>query len=1130
MRLPPFILLIASFVTGLPMLNPVRGEDNPSARPAILLVGSGLEPAAPYRVLLRKLGYGTDVCGIRNLKEELLRKYHLVILTDMDYGLKAEEYDPAFTLFDQYLGEGGSLLLYAHAWWNCGRPGCEGMNRTFKKWGGEVLFEQVTDPTTEFFAPTGFHVAYYYRTSNIAPDPLTAGVQTIFYPSAGRGHFPGTYPFKLDAAWKVLVRSSKESKTRQWNDQKDALDDKAGEAPPESPLVAVRTCQAGKIAVVGLTSVEVVYGIDNWAWGNVALKEGDGKTRSDFGKLMENLYAWLVKSATPDAQIGGYVEPPLPEKKMPQPPRAIQWQEVGLNGEKTDWGEGNAGFGGIIGIHSNLSTGKDAPEAYIAKAREMGLNFILFTEDFASMTPEKWNQLKAACEKEVTTNFIAMPGIEYRDAIDRRYFVGPSFSFPKPGYLSADGKRIIDMSAWFDFFNAGMHGPFLVKQSPVGYWTFALYNHWPVYTYERGKLFEDAFAEYLAMNKIDDEPQPAVMDLIYSVEELQKAAAHPRTYIRQGTLSAVKTMLMKDMYFTGRLQYVSRGPRILWWDVSQEFEAGKDRDNLTGWWHIKGGQRYRMLFWTQSDQPLKEVLVYDGPDVIRRYRPNGTEFKLALDMLAERQRALCVVVTDQANRQAVTGSIRITDGFFWRFMCSDRGNSIVDSMQFDDQGKLAIWGPSAYYQRKGTTFGFSVGQSGDHCKFWIPCIDGGFYPAVFQPTPTVIAEGLTEPDDQTLNKVMVHPMTSRDVCIQEDWIVAKYPKGKYTDVWHGHERTTPLELFENRVRYIDFIKRYGDPGMALIEYELKAKKDVTFPKDRPLSIMLMDQTNYFQEQKGMSNYVFQNPSGTMAAGAYVKAPDQAVHFDEKLKRGAVYFQYPNMTGAPGFFALDDGMRFLLDQGPDRVHYMVGFFMPGETVKKGTVLKARLVVFRGRCGTENRGTKEMEDFRAGFGFGAKTGYQVNVKKGKIREQVVALDLEAEKGGFSAVISQANLPLRLPIRIWGLNDQWSAGIYDRKEKRWNPFGIIAGEGVGYASLDTSQAETDVFIGNLVQCDNPKLVLTFLENGNGKKKVVAHNPTDREIAATVQATEGFDPIAGFKESVKVPPGDSVEVKIAD
>ena len=295
-------------------------------------------------------------------------------------------------------------------------------------------------------------------------------------------------------------------------------------------------------------------------------------------------------------------------------------------------------------------------------------------------------------------------------------------------------------------------------------------------------------------------------------------------------------------------------------------------------------------------------------------------------------------MTDQANRTAISGSIRITDPIFWRFMCGDRGNSICDSWQFDDQGKPLLWGAPAPYQRKGTTFNVYVGNSGDNQALWIPCVDGGFFPAAFNATPTVIAKGLTEPDNQSLNKVMVHPMTSRDVCIQEDRIVAKYPKGKYVDVWHGHELTTPLELFENRVRYVAFLKRFGDPGVLLLEYELKAKRDVVFPKDQPLSIKLFEQTNKFGGPNGMDQYVFTNPSLAQIKGTFLERTGQVHSFGPEASRGAVYFQYPKKEGASGIFTLDDGLRLILDQSGSQVHCVVGLSLPGETVKKGIDLE------------------------------------------------------------------------------------------------------------------------------------------------------------------------------------------------
>ena len=697
MKKTTIIVLATILFADLLMLGWAMGKEAVSARPAVLLVTYApppyrYDPSIHYQDLLRRLRYSVDTCG--HPRSEAGADPQIQPCGSYGHGLRmrTEDFGPLLAPLEGYLREGGGVLLYAHSWYNTGRDGWHGFNNCLRKWGGEVLFEQVVDPATKYFAPTGYDQAHYYRASNIAPDPLTAGVRTIFYPSTGRYMYPGTYPLKLDANWKVLVRASKAAKTHTWNDQQNCLNAEFGEAPPECPLVAVRTYGNGKIACVGMSAVELAYGIDNWAWGNVALKEGDGRTKSDFGKLMENLYTWLVRPSSSDVRVGGYVETRSSAKRLQRTPPTIQWKEVGLNGEKSAWGKGNGGFGGIIGIHSTLSTGKDAPEAYIAKAREMGLDFLLFTEDLASMTPDKWKQLKAICEKRSDKRFLAMPGIEYRDKIDRRYFVGPNFNWPKPGYLSSDGKRIVDPGAWFYFFDMGLHCPFCVKRSPVGYWTFGLYDTWPIYTYQRGKQIEGAFAEYLVMNKIEDEPRPAVMDLIFSVADLQRAGVHPRTYVREGTLAAAKTRLMKNSYFTARRQYVSNGPRILDWDMNPDYDAGKDADNLNGWWYIKGGQRYRLRLRVQSDQPLKEVLIYDGPDVIRRYLPKGSEFQQVLDMPQDRQRALCLAVTDRTNQTAISGSIRITDPIFWRFMCGDRGNSICDSWQFDDQGRPLLWG------------------------------------------------------------------------------------------------------------------------------------------------------------------------------------------------------------------------------------------------------------------------------------------------------------------------------------------------------------------------------------------------------------------------------------------------------
>ena len=80
------------------------------------------DPSIHYRNLLHKLGYSTDSCSIHDLKPGRIRKYNLVVLMELSYGMTAEQYGPLLCRLEGYLQEGGSLLLYAHAWWKQAAP------------------------------------------------------------------------------------------------------------------------------------------------------------------------------------------------------------------------------------------------------------------------------------------------------------------------------------------------------------------------------------------------------------------------------------------------------------------------------------------------------------------------------------------------------------------------------------------------------------------------------------------------------------------------------------------------------------------------------------------------------------------------------------------------------------------------------------------------------------------------------------------------------------------------------------------------------------------------------------------------------------------------------------------------
>lgn len=132
----------------------------------------------------------------------------------------------------------------------------------------------------------------------------------------------------------------------------------------------------------------------------------------------------------------------------------------------------------------------------------------------------------------------------------------------------------------------------------------------------------------------------------------------------------------------------------------------------------------------------------------------------------------------------------------------------------------------------------------------------------------------------------------------------------------------------------------------------------------------------------------------------------------------------------------------------------------------------------------------------------------------------LELDAKDGGFAGTISHAELAVRLPIRVHGINPNWTAGLVERQQKWWPLVGVL--NGAAYTTLDTA-VDHDVWIGNVVACDQPDLVLTLLPDGEDGFEIEAHNPTDREITATVQTVAAFNPGLPVSRRVTVKPGDS-------
>ncbi|MBU4366704.1 MAG: hypothetical protein KKF10_06180, partial [Verrucomicrobia bacterium] len=947
----------------------------------------------------------------------------------------------------------------------------------------------------------------------------------------------------LSADWTVLVRGMKTATTDKYDTGRYALMNVTNPLYPSAPpIAAVRDIDKGRIAYLGIIPSHIIYGIGSWAWKDIAFSRGDGNTPSDVKPLMINLFKYLAEPGATITNIGGYVEPP-PTPPVPSPvPAPYVWTLASIAESNVT---GVVGLKGIMGVRTSLTTGKDTPEALIRKARELGLDFIAFGDPLDRLTPGKWETLKKACAAGSDVKFLAQPGMVYTDDAARKFLLcSGDFPWPTPAFLSADGKRLIKQSFWFEVAKMGFCGPYDIKSSKAGWWTYGVYQSWGIYTYEGGRRTEDSFDHYLYMNKINDQPNPYVLDAADSVAALADAVAtHPLNYFRVGDISKLKAWLGQNQYYNANLVYISDGPKVLQWN-------GDRLGRQTGFDYVPGSVRLRLNLFVTNDVPLKEVLIYDGPELIRRYLPGTNIFRTVVELNHDRQRNPVAVAVDVKGRRAITGGIQTRDSLFWRMECSDRGNSICDTIQRDEKGIERVIGPIASYQRKGDCWAIVAGHAADVSKLWVPCTDGGYNPPCFSPSGNLEAREINEPGGKHVNARMVVPMSSRDVIIQEDDVSSYYVDAAKMgekvsgglNVWNYMAPTAPLKNINFSVRQMSYVTRWNDPSAVEVQIAIKILQDVPIADFKRLGLMHSWVPSLIGGEYGF--FVFNNYPKTCVFSAF--SADRQSRCEEEVRPGSYMGMVPSRYGAHGIFALGSNLVFALGGGGTKSSTarssLAVFAQKPKTdiIRKDTIIKASMLIIRGRLLSEEVSSRPFEEFRTLMGIDVPPAYTVQPTIGKVRDICFSLNLDTQNYGFRGVITRAALPIRLPIKVYGLNERWSSGIYNARTKEWMPFGQIAGEGVGIVTIDTSKGDSDVFIGNPVQCDRPEIFLTFLINGKNPKSTVApatrdfdfkvdvHNPLDKPVEVTLRRTKGFDMITEFEKKAAIPAGTSITVEL--
>ncbi len=697
-------------------------QEQSARRPSILIDNWGGEMDMAYMRRLQAAGFEVDAIAHDKLTWERLKQYNVLALVDFPqdgqvatnpHGGPASgpNLDETLALVDRFLADGGGVMVnlllhhYDPRFYNADQ-------KALARWGARKPLETVVMAEDRFVSHPRLRQTFYW-TDNVTASPVTEGVRGVWYPGylsqkQGGWDWGAAGPIDVDGSWQVVLRAPKGSRTEPARIEERKPGVPYYDAPfvrpdgvTEPPLFAIRDLAPGRLA---LFHAHPFYHLESglsWAHNGVMLDKGlDGKP-SDFGKLLENTFRWLAAPSLAGGQLGGYKAAPdrwtrpLEKKDDPNYKHYLGTQAAADYNPNLPPPAVNL-LKGIVGPRTAYSGGKGTVADYAAMARQKGLSFIIFLEDMAELTPEKLKQLIADCKQHGDKDLLLIAGYRIKSNLGNQFFnCGSNPLFIHDKYLSADKKTLMlqphdkegkweaskfidfvfennpeqgaNTLGWFDFT-----GP--MKSGGLAIHDLRLFSMAGVMYYDHGKLVEDVTDQYLLTNAGTMTGTPVAINLVDSPEAMAAAVDGGRalTYAAASSVANLwqGALRWNHTYFAANV-FPSTGPMIQCWPQAM-YRTG----SYAGEPFAVGRMLVTPFLKVTADAGLKEIAVYDGTRLSRRFLPNGAkELAARLFLSGSLQRNMSVVATDMKGGKAVSFPLRgWNDGSPAAVFCADHVN------------------------------------------------------------------------------------------------------------------------------------------------------------------------------------------------------------------------------------------------------------------------------------------------------------------------------------------------------------------------------------------------------------------------------------------------------------------------
>ena len=636
---------------------------------------------------------------------ERIRQYTSLVVYDVPYpeghpearapGPYREEF---IDLLGRYIEAGGGVLLM-----KANYLADDNVRPLLDQWDARIPYEVLRQDVNRVQFPrmnlTTVDLAW---TDDVNPDtPVSGEVRRIYYPMMDHYHGSETSAIWVGDEWQVVYRAPAGTVSVPFVGPGfyfPSPQDPLVRDPPvkQPPLFAIRSLGRGRIAFTSTWPTWSIGSGTTWLYSRDILSRGWDGVPSDFQQLLDNTYRWLSEPARATDAIGGYRQDPrriLP-LNLQQEVRDRFAEVIPDLSSVVQEAESRRVVRGLYGAKSEHGGGTGSIEQWAEAAKSAGLGFVVFMDDFAGLTPERFRKLQLECKLHSSAELSLIPGYAMETTIGDHFFAygpGDFLELPPDNCLAGPHRTLFNMqylNARGEFVqgNAGLNWILQAKNANMnfGYYGFSVgsgtmrmfdmraYSVAAVRTYENGRLLEDVTEDFLTTVDATIAPLPVTVNIVRSPEELAAQAGKgiSHTYgLARGADTVFEDALQYAHQYSGSPVFSSNGPVVRsWMNCFRPATYASAR-------FVPGRTFAPAFLWVESEVGLKRITLYDGPRVFRRFEFDGKkEVRCTLQLSSSLHRNIVLIAEDVAGGKAVTFPVRVYKPNTSAAFCSDHVN------------------------------------------------------------------------------------------------------------------------------------------------------------------------------------------------------------------------------------------------------------------------------------------------------------------------------------------------------------------------------------------------------------------------------------------------------------------------